>query len=66
MDSARSSEKPEKSKPVKPKNLQGKKTKTEIEVVLEAEEEGDKEELDETTMKRKIVGCINKEEVAAF
>ena len=59
-------ENPEKTKLAKAKNPQGKKTKPEIEVVQEAEEEEDNEEIDETMTKRKIVGCINKEEVAAF
>ena len=35
-------------------------------MVQEVEEEEDKEEIDETMTKRKIVGCINKEEAAAF
>ena len=64
--SVRVSENPEKSKPVKPRNTLGKKAKTEVEAVPEVEEDEDEEELDETTMKKKIIGCINKEEVAAF
>ena len=66
VDTVRSRENPRKAKPAKPKNPWGKKTKPEIEVVQEAKEEENKEEIDKTTTKRKIVGCINKEEVAAF
>ena len=65
-DLVRSSKNPEKAKAAKPKNPRGKKTKPEIEEVQEAEEEEDEEEIDETMMKRKIIGCINKEEAAAF
>ena len=66
MSSARSSGITERSKPAKPKNPCGKKSKTEEEIAEEAEEEEDEEVLDQATMKRKIVSCIKKEEVVAF
>ena len=53
-------------KPTKPRNPHGKKSKTDEEIPEEGNEEEDEEELDEATMKRKIVGCINKEEAEAF
>ena len=66
VSSVRSSGIRETSKPVKLKSPQGKKSKTEAEKVEEIEEEEDEEELYEVMMKRKIGGCINKQEAGAF
>ena len=63
--SVRSSGPTERPKITKPKNFGGRKSKTE-EQMTEVEEEKHEEESVEVAMKRKVVGCINKEEAAAF
>ena len=65
-DTAQSTENPGKVKLAKTKNPWGRKTKQEIEVVQEIKEQEKDEEIEEMTTKQKIVGCINKEEAAAF
>ena len=66
MSSGRNSGNIERLKPAKPKNPCGKKSKKEEQIAQEVEREVYEEDSDQTTMKRKVVGCINKEEAAVF
>ena len=64
--SARNSGNIERLKPTKPKSPHGKKSKKEEQIAEEVEREEYEEDSDQTTMKRKVLGCINKEEAAVF
>ena len=64
--SVRSSGSTERLKTAKPKKPCGKKNKIEEQMTGEVKEEKYEEEVVEAMMKRKAVGCINKEEAAGF
>ena len=55
-----------KTSTVKPKNPQGRKSMMEETIAEEFKEDEEEEKLEEVTRKRKVRGCINLQEAAAF